>query len=41
LSPDVGYGGMFGAVALSLKMTAYELNQRRLAAAVGLIVRLA
>jgi hypothetical protein len=32
---------MFGAVALSLKMTAYELNQRRLAAAAELILRVA
>jgi len=33
----MGYGGMFGAVALSLKMTAYELNQRRVAAAAKLV----
>jgi hypothetical protein len=29
----MGYGGKFGVVALLLKMTAYELNQRRVAAA--------
>ena len=37
----MGYGGKFGVVALSLKMTAYELNQRRLAAAAELVGRLA
>jgi hypothetical protein len=37
----MGYGGMFGAVALSLKMTAYELNQRRVTAAAKLAERLA
>jgi hypothetical protein len=37
----MGYGGMFGAVALSLKMTAYELNQRRVVAAAKLIGGLA
>jgi hypothetical protein len=37
----MGYGGKFGVVALSLKMTAYELNQRRLASAAKLIRRLA
>jgi hypothetical protein len=37
----MGYGDKFGAVALPLKMTAYELNQRRVAAAAKLVVRLA
>jgi hypothetical protein len=35
----MGYGGKLGVVALPLKMTAYELNQRRLAAAAKLIER--
>ena len=37
----MGYGGMFGAVALSLKMTAYELNQRRVTVAANLLESLA
>jgi hypothetical protein len=37
----MGYGGKFGVVTLSLKMTAYELNQHRVAAATKLVGRLA